>query len=53
MLDEAGLLALSALPFSRHGDATAGDPVLVEVGEAEVADAVHQDREGHHPAAAC
>ena len=30
----------------------AGDPVLVQVGEAEVADAGHQDREGDHPAAA-
>ena len=29
-----------------------GDPVLVQVGEGEVADARHQDREGDHPAAA-
>ena len=40
----------SAEPLSRPATA-AGDPVLLEVGEAEVADAVHQDREDHDPAA--
>ena len=38
-------------PASVAGDRS-GDPVLLEVGAAEVADAGHQDREGHHLAAA-
>ena len=51
ILDEAALRELVGRPASVTGD-RGGDPVLVQVGEAEVADARHQDREGHHPAAA-